>query len=152
MRDYSLNEALLPEGWTHKDTHTGNSPLICLIDPQGLPRVEVTITGTMHDYSDEVKILNIEEERKKLEEKKFATLLKSHNIAISTTAGTGARGQTYIDTAYQELMEFTDEHPEFKSKLPQKGYSSDDGLNGIGVGLANVAADLRRQNDDCPIQ
>jgi hypothetical protein len=68
----------------------------------------------------------------------FDKLMSYYYDTLQATAGTGDRGQGYIDGAYGVLSKFVDEHPEFKAQLPRKHIVRDDGRDGTLDGYARL--------------
>jgi hypothetical protein len=92
-----------------------------------------------------------EQEESELE-KEFSSLISRYYTTIQITAGCGDLAQGYIDSEWRKLTKFADEHPEFKSRLPKsKQKSYDDGTGGMASGMASLASDFRRRDEDCVI-
>lgn len=78
---------------------------------------------------------------------KYSQLIKQYYISIETTTGCGARGQEYVDAAYNKLVKFRNEHPEINAPLPPKHLCTDDGHGGAAsVNFGNMVT------KDCSIQ
>lgn len=70
---------------------------------------------------------------------------------LDIVAGTGARGQEWINQYYNEMVEqhkLMNTADQMQYKLPQKAQSRNDGTGGIASGIGTVAAD----NPNCIIQ
>lgn len=68
----------------------------------------------------------------------FDKLMRNYYDTLQATAGTGDRGQGYIEGVYGELTQFVGEHPEFKAQLPRKHIVRDDGRDGTLDGYARL--------------
>ncbi len=75
----------------------------------------------------------------------FQNLCATYQIVLRTTAGTGTRGDYYIQNEYEELEKFVGDHPEFKNRLPQKHKCDDDGTFGMATGMAMLSQFMNRQ-------
>jgi hypothetical protein len=74
---------------------------------------------------------------KKIQEE-WSDLLSKYKTTIQITSGTGERGQSYIGSAYDDLLNFCKKHTEFSSKMPKKHICNDDGNFGFSSGLASL--------------
>jgi hypothetical protein len=74
-------------------------------------------------------------------EKIFQRALESYYSTLRSVAGTGFRGQSYIDNAYEKMekayLELSDLEKDNWS-LPEKAKSFDDGYYGASYGMANI--------------
>ncbi len=69
-------------------------------------------------------------------EDEYTKLLKRYHTTIRICRGCGVRGQPDINRAYEELLEFASQHPEFKEGIPGTcATCCDDGAFGTTVGM-----------------
>lgn len=70
-------------------------------------------------------------------------LLRTYHLTIRSVAGTGERGQHYIDNEWQKLEKFSLANPQYfdgpdsQYKLPQKHRNDNDGSFGFATGLGS---------------
>lgn len=127
-----------------------SSPFIGASDYQARPAAE-TEPDVLVDEAQSVEESQIKEQNPLEDE--FDSLMRRYARTLQSVAGTGERGQGYIDSEWKKLVKFTEEHPEFKSRLPQsKQRSYDDSTGGFATGMPTFAADARRRNEECVIQ
>ena len=82
----------------------------------------------------------------------FDDLIRGYERILRYTAGCGSSFQGEIDSEYALLVNFTNEHPEFKNRLPKKRIAEDDGTGGLATGMAIFAAESHRRGEECLIQ
>lgn len=68
-------------------------------------------------------------------ESQFKVLLDRYARTISQTSKCGSRGQSYIDSEHEKLVQFGRQHPEFSDRVPPIYRCRDDGCYGAsGIG------------------
>lgn len=77
---------------------------------------------------------------------KFGKLVKDYRNEIKLTRGRGLPYQRYVNAAYAQLIVFTEEHPEFKEKLPKKYIVLDDGTDGMRSAFDRVKKKLSEKH------
>ena len=65
-------------------------------------------------------------------------LIRQLRGVMESTSGCGARGQGYIDSAYDKLVQHCQKHPECREDLPRKPVCTDDGAFGCATGMGMV--------------
>jgi hypothetical protein len=66
----------------------------------------------------------------------FDKLVRNYWITVECTAGTGARGSSYVGDAHEKIVTFVRAHPEFASLVPKLRRCADDGRSGTRTALA----------------
>ena len=67
----------------------------------------------------------------------FNRLLSRYYRSIEWSAGCGKGGQPFIDSEWNDLNEFAQAYPEFRSEVPEKAIQYDDGQRGL-TGATNA--------------
>lgn len=70
-------------------------------------------------------------ESKESPQEKFNRFVKLYKDTYSFVQGRGMEGQAFLDSAYNNLVKFSEEHPQFKSKIPRKFKVYDDKTGGM---------------------
>lgn len=66
-------------------------------------------------------------------------LVNTYNMTVRNTSGCGSRGQIYIDNAYQLMIDFSNNQPDFKPSLPKRTTCYNDGFGGMATGLGSFS-------------
>lgn len=88
-----------------------------------------------------------ENPEKEYPEREYRSALGRYNSTIRVTEGCGARGQGYIDKAYEDLKEAWNDLTEEQQKehsLPKKAVCYNDGSFGFGSGMAEFGSRFGR--------
>jgi len=154
-----LVRAELPSGWNLRERAATDfdKKSFCVLDKEGLPRVDVNMKTTAWGKWAHVEVLSsTEAEKMKIElapkagQKEFDSLLASYNAAFRSTHGTGLRGQAYIDEAHARLEHFVQTHADFRSDVPPKHRCYDDGTGGIAAAMM-TAFEENSRDGECSI-
>jgi hypothetical protein len=104
-----------------------------------------------HQRPQEERATQNPEQQQQLQEE-WEDLLRRYRHALRFVAGTGSRGQHYIDAAHNDLVSFAQMHPSPDRTPPPKFINDSDGTDGLATGLAAFAMEYhRRGQEDCTI-